>query len=274
MLKSVIVAIVTRCTRHAWTVIIVSTLLTVASGLYAARHFGINTDINTLISQDLPWRQRELAFEKAFPQHLRSILIVVDGPTPELTSEATNALVERLQNNKELFESVAQPGGGPFFRKNGLLFLPVEETEKITGQLTQAEPLISQLATDPSLRGLIEVLQMGLTGVEVEKITLDGMLRPLIATADTVDAVMSNRPVYFSWQELLAGGQGGEANSKRKFIDVQPKLDFTALQPGAASTAAIRGAVADLKLPQEYGARVRLTGPVHASPVFLRQLEI
>src|ERR1043165_452331 len=253
MLKSAIVAIVTRCTHHAWAVIIVASLFAIASGVYAAKHFGINTDINTLISQDLPWRQRELAFEKAFPQHLRSILIVVDGPTPELTSEATNALVERLQNNNELFQSVAQPGGGPFFRKNGLLFLPVEETEKITGQLTQAEPLISPLATEPRLRGLIEVLQVGLTGVELEKITLDGMLRPLTATADTVDAVMANKPVHFSWQELLAGGEGGDANSKRKFIDVQPKLDFTALQPGEAPTRAIRQAVADLKLLHEYG---------------------
>jgi hopanoid biosynthesis associated RND transporter like protein HpnN len=262
MLKSVIVAIVTRCTHYAWTVIIVSALLAIASGVYAAKHFGINTDINTLISPDLPWRQREIAFERAFPQHLRSILIVVDAPTPELATEATSLLVGRLQDNKELFDSIAQPGGGEFFRKNGLLFLPAEETEKIAGQLTQAEPLIAQLATDPSLRGLVEVLQMGLTGVELEKITLDAMLRPLKVTADTVEAVMGNKPVHFSWQELLAGGEGGEANSKRKFIDVQPKLDFTNLQPGEAATQAIRQAVADLKLPQDYGARVRLTGPV------------
>src|SRR4051812_24702635 len=109
MLKSIIVAIVTRCTRHAWPVIIVASLLAIASSVYAAKHFGINTDINTLISQDLPWRQREMAFERAFPQHLRSILIVVDAPTPELATEATSALAERLRNNKELFDSVAQP---------------------------------------------------------------------------------------------------------------------------------------------------------------------
>jgi hopanoid biosynthesis associated RND transporter like protein HpnN len=262
MLKSIIVAIVTRCTHYAWPVIIVSSLLAIASGVYAAKNFGINTDINTLISPDLAWRQREIAFDRAFPQHLRSILVVVDAPTPELATEAASALAERLRNNKESFDSVAQPGGGEFFRKNGLLFLPAEETAKIADQLTQAEPLIAQLATDPSLRGLVEVLQMGLTGVELEKITLDAMLRPLKAAADTVDAVMTRKPVYFSWQELLAGAGGGEANSKRKFIDVQPKLDFTSLQPGHAATAAIRQAVADLRLPQDYGARVRLTGPV------------
>ena len=128
MLKSVIVAIVTRCTRYAWTVIVVSSLIAIGSGIYAAKRFGINTDINTLISHDLPWRQREIAFERSFPQHLRSILIVVDAPTPELATEATSALVGQLRDNKGLFDSVAQPGGGEFFRKNGLLFLPTEET--------------------------------------------------------------------------------------------------------------------------------------------------
>src|SRR3954469_13063699 len=262
MLRHALVTIVTFCTRYAKATIAVAALLGVLSGIYAAKHFAINTDINTLISPDLPWRQREIAFERAFPQHLHSILVVVDAPTPELTSQATTALADRLAQNKDVFKSIAQPGGGEFFRRNGLLFLPVEETEKVAGQLTQAEPLIPQLATDPSLRGLIEVLQMGLTGVELEKITLDGMLRPLTMTADAVDAVMANKPVYFSWQELLAGGEGGEANSKRKFIDVQPKLDFTNLQPGEVATRAIRQAVADLKLSEDYGARVRLTGPV------------
>src|SRR3954454_6563732 len=185
MLRTAIVATVTRCTRHAWAVLAATAVLTVVSAVYAARHFAINTDINTLISQDLSWRQRELAFEKAFPQHLRSILVVVDAPTPELTTQATAALVERLDQNKELFKSVVQPGGGEFFRQNGLLFLPTAETEKIAGQLTQAEPLISQLATDPSLRGLVEALQLGLSGVELEKTTLDAMVRPITAAADT-----------------------------------------------------------------------------------------
>src|SRR5436190_846895 len=262
MLRTAIVATVTRCTRHAWLVIALATLAAVISGIYAARQFAINTDINTLISPDLPWRQREIAFEKAFPQHLRSILVVLDAPTPELATQASAALVGRLSESTSLFKSVVQPGGGEFFRKNGLLFLATAETEKIAGQIAQAEPLNSQLATDPSLRGLIEGLRMGLTGVELEKTTLDAMVRPLSATADTVEAVIADKPVYFSWHELLAGSEGGDNNTKRKFIDIQPELDFTALQPGKRATDAIRQAAADLKLSEDYGARVRLTGPV------------
>ena len=64
MLRHAIVATVTRCTRYAWLVIILSTLAGAVSGVYAFRHFAINTDINTLISAQLPWRQREITFEK------------------------------------------------------------------------------------------------------------------------------------------------------------------------------------------------------------------
>jgi hypothetical protein len=41
-------------------VIVAFVILTALSGLYVVRHFSINTDVNALISADLPWRQREL----------------------------------------------------------------------------------------------------------------------------------------------------------------------------------------------------------------------
>ncbi len=50
--------------------------------------------------------------------------------------------------------------------------------------------------------------------------------------------------------------------TRRKFIDVRPKLDFTALEPGKAATEAIRRAAADLKLHQRIWRAGALTGPV------------
>jgi hopanoid biosynthesis associated RND transporter like protein HpnN len=49
---------------------------------------------------------------------------------------------------------------------------------------------------------------------------------------------------------------------RRAFIEFKPILDFKALEPGKDATDAIRQAARDLNLPGEYGARVRLTGPV------------
>jgi hopanoid biosynthesis associated RND transporter like protein HpnN len=51
-------------------------------------------------------------------------------------------------------------------------------------------------------------------------------------------------------------------SDRRSFIEVKPVLDFNALQPGKDATDAIRQAAKDLNLTSEFGARVRLTGPV------------
>src|SRR5262249_57037463 len=96
-------------------------------GFYAARHFAIDADVNKLISFDLPWRQREKAFEKFFPPKEETILAVIDAPTSELATHATAALVEKLAAQKNLFTSIIDAGGGPFLEKNGLLFLPADE---------------------------------------------------------------------------------------------------------------------------------------------------
>jgi uncharacterized protein len=42
-------------------------------------------------------------------------------------------------------------------------------------------------------------------------------------------------------------------------------LDYTALEPGKAATDAIRAAAAELRLKQQFGAGVRLTGAVPIS---------
>ena len=97
-----------------------------AAGFYTARHFAINTDINTLISANLDWRQRDQQFDQAFDRD-RTILAVVEAPTPELTGAAAAALAEKLKGDKTNFESMQPLGTGEFFEKNGLLFLPVKD---------------------------------------------------------------------------------------------------------------------------------------------------
>ena len=109
------------CAKNAWPVIGLSLLLAVLATWYAATHFSMTTDINQLISPDIPWRQREAIFEKAFPQ-FELIVAVIDAPTPEQADEATAALVGRLEQHKNLFRSIQQPKGGDFFAKNGFLF--------------------------------------------------------------------------------------------------------------------------------------------------------
>jgi uncharacterized protein len=141
VLTSIVVSVVKACTRFAVPTVLIALILAVASGFYTARNFAINTDINTLISPDLDWRKRDNQFGAAFDRE-RTILAVVEAPTPELTSTASAALAKKLAGDSKNFESIQPLGSGEFFEKNGLLFLPAEEVGKLTGQFYSAAPLI------------------------------------------------------------------------------------------------------------------------------------
>src|SRR6185295_16922575 len=178
--------IVKACTRFAPLVLIISLELAVAGSYYAARHFAINTDINTLISADLDWRKRDIQFEQAFDRE-KLILAVVDAPTPELAGSAATALADKLKGDTENFEAVQQLGSGEFFARNGLLFLPTEEVAKTTAQLESAAPLIEIMAGDPSIRGLTGALETGLAGVKRGEVNLDNTARPFTLVAQTIE---------------------------------------------------------------------------------------
>jgi hopanoid biosynthesis associated RND transporter like protein HpnN len=261
MLNRVIARVVGFCTRHAWPIVIVAALLAAASGQYAARHFAINADVAKLISSDLPWRQRELAYESVFTHGTELIVAVVDAPTAELATAASKALVDRLAPEKELFSSVQAAGGSEFFTRNRLLFLPTSQVADATDRLSQASPLISQLASDPSLRGLVQALSLTLTGVQGGEVSLDALTRPLDMASDTVEQALAGKAARFSWYELVSG-KPAQTTETRRIITLKPILDYRALEPGAKATNAIRQAAADLHLASAYGANVRLTGPV------------
>ena len=258
MLKSLIVGIVDFCTQHPWWVIGLAAVLAAGSGVYAGTHFAIRTDTKMLISTDLPWRQREEQFLESFPQ--RQILVVIDAPTPELVEQATSKLAQALATRSDLIHSVRQIQGGNFFARNGLLYLPTDKVARVTDGLTRANALLEILAADPSLRGTLNALSLGITGVHLGELNLDDMTRPVTMAADTAENVLAGRPASFSWR-ALAGGPA-EPTDLRRFIEVEPVLDFMVLEPGRAATDAIAQTASDLKLGADYQARVRQTGRI------------
>jgi hopanoid biosynthesis associated RND transporter like protein HpnN len=261
MLVSVVKKVVGFCSRYAWPVIVLATIITAGSGYYTAKHFAITTDINKLMASDIDWRVREKAYERDFPGSFGSILVVVDAPTPELATEASVKLARQLSGKPDLFHVVRQLDGDPFFAKNGLLFQPESDLARMSQGLGRGAPVIGALASDQSLRGLTRALSFGLLGVQQGQAKLEDLERAMTMSADTVDHVLAGQPASFSWRVLLTG-QRPQSNELRHFIEVQPVLDFSALQPGQAATDAIRKAASDLKLSTDYQARVRLTGPV------------
>ena len=261
MLQKAIVSTVDYCTRYATQIVGIAALLGLITAISAAGHFAIDADVNKLISKDLPWRQREVAFQKFFPPKEETILAVIDAPTSELATQVTTGLIRKLSDQKDLFRSIIEAGGGPFFQKNGLLFLPAEEVVATTKKLGDAKPLIQALAQDPNLRGLTTTLNYGLIGARMKHYTLDDLAGTLNMVSDTLDAAIADHPASFSWRAML-NGRPPSPGERRRFIEIRPALDYSALMPGKAATDAIREAAADLNKSAQYGATLRLTGPV------------
>ena len=261
---SIVERIVAACTRAPVLVVLIGLALGAASGWYTAGHFNMDTDSTKLISPKVDWRQREIHFDSLFPQQVNLIAVVVDGATPELAEAGTQALTDALAKQTKLFSVVRRPDGGDFFNKNGLLFLPYDEVKANTQQMIQAAPFLGPMAADPSLRGIMSSLQAALTGVSHGDAKLADIDRPMRAFGAVLNRVANGEKTWLSWRSMVTGAPSA-ARETRRFIEVQPKLDFGALEPGAGATDAIRAAARSLNLTPENGVRVRLTGPVPLS---------
>src|SRR5579871_5124525 len=259
MLSRAIVRIVDFCARHAWSMIAIGVVLMLGTAAFDVTRFSINTDVESLISQNLPWHERQAQLNRDFPQ--RGISVVVSAPTAENAELATDQLAKALENDTGLFRSVGQPDSGDFFERNGLMFGSVSDVKKTVEGLGNARPLLSQLAADPSLRGIMKTLSFAADQVPQGRIKLEQLAWPLSLANQTLNDVLSGKSAFFSWQELLEGHTLSQSE-RRHFIQAAPKLNFKALQPGREAATAIHRAAADLGLADKDGASVNLTGQV------------
>jgi hopanoid biosynthesis associated RND transporter like protein HpnN len=242
-------------------VLLLAVVLTAAALLYTAQHFALNANTTDLISTKLKWRQQELAFEAAFPQFNNLTMVVVDGATPELADGAARRLAASLQERPKLFHTVRRPDGGPFFERNGLLLLPLDEVAATTTGLVRAQPLLAPIAADPSLRGVLTAISNMLEGIKRGQGTLRDIEPAMTTLAETFEKAVAGQPAFFSWRTLIAWAPV-KPRDTRHIVLVQPVLDYAALEPGLAASEAIRGTARSLGLDPAHGVTVRLTGPV------------
>lgn len=262
MLTDIIVRTVNFSRRYAIAVVVAALIAATGFGLYVADNFKINTDINQLISGDFEWRRHEKALEKAFPQKTDITLIVIDGDTPDAAENAAAQLAEKLSTLPDKFSFVERPDAIPFFRKNGLLFLPKDEVSDNISKMVDAQPLLGALSSDPSLRGFFGTIGLMLQGLQAGQVSYDKLDQPLDTIADTVNAALAGQDKPLAWQSMAGGNKKPSLHEVRKFIIAKPVLNYSELQPGQASSDAVRDLVKTLQFTPDHGVHVRLTGSV------------
>jgi uncharacterized protein len=259
-----ITRLVELSSRHAWPVILGFLLIAGLSAGYFKGHFVITSDSNKLMSSSLPWRQQEVMLDRAFPQRIDRIVAVIDATTPEAADNAADALVNELSSRPDVIRTISRVDGGEFFERNGILFRSLGEVQRDTADLISAQPFLGTLAADPTLRGVFHTLSQSLEGVRLGKAKLDQLKPAFAAIADALEAQANGKTAAFSWRMLISG-RAPKPSELRHFVNIQPVLDFSDLQPGAKATAVIRDAASRLGLTPDKDVKVRLTGSVALS---------
>ncbi len=255
-----LIGLVETSRRLSWYVVLLFCVLTGLAGYYAGTHFRMNTDVNTLLAADLPWRQQEKALEAAFPQRNDLLVVVVDGKTASAAENAASKLFAAMQTRPDLFHTLQRPDALPFFRQNGLLYLEQQELADLIDQLMQAQPLLGTLAADQSLRGLFRTFGMMLTGVEHKAISEDQYVPTFREVTTIITALQAGEVATMDWGKLMT--TGSDSRALRRFILAQPVLDYAALSPGAAATEAVRAMANSTGLNADKDVTIRLTGSV------------
>ncbi len=257
--------------RFATGVVVLGVVITSVVGWYAFENASINTDTSDMLSPDLPFRRNAHALSEAFPQFSDNILIVIDGDVADAADDAASALVARLTQAPELFGSVYDLAGEPFFLRHALLYLEQDELAKLSDRLAQAQPFLGTLSKDLSLRGLFRLIELAVEDAERSAPPVD-LADTLQAIAEVMEAQLAGRHGLLSWQ-LLLSGDGDQPSPYRRLILIQPGLDYGSLQPASAAIAALRSIAAELHLDGADGVRMRLTGSAALAQEELKSVE-
>jgi hopanoid biosynthesis associated RND transporter like protein HpnN len=241
-----------------WLVVLTSMLLAAVSLAYSIATLRLDTDTTDMIAADVPFRQHDMAFWRAFPDFTNPIVAVIEGEVPERVQIAAADLADALRADHTHFSAVDYPAGLPFLAAHGLLYLETEELAELTDRLAKAQPLLAALAEDPNLRGLGTFARL-VVEQQPDGTALPPELDRLFGDmAAVVEAQLEDEPAELSWRNLLENGAVRAVH--RQLVLAQPRLDYASLAPASEAIAALRAAAARLDIDPQHGLQLHLTG--------------
>ena len=240
-------------------IIIFSSLaITLFLGFYSAGHLGVITDTAVMLSEKLGYLKVYRHFKKEFPHSYNQIVILIEAITPDLAIDARDKLATELKKHKKLFPWIYVPGGDEFFKKNGLLFLSVDELETLLDNLSKAQPIIARLIDDTTLNTFFSTLTLAIKerqkGIEFDIFSVFSELN------NTFYHLNKNSFYQMSWMRLMSGKK--DELSNRSLIIVQPDVSYSTVLPGKEAILAIKNIAKGLGLMPEKGVTVMLTGDI------------
>lgn len=263
--------IVDLSVRRAPFVVAFAIFLTCIAVVHLASNLKINTDNEDMLSSELAFRQNSIEMDQAFPQLDDTLLIVLEAVDPDLADEKTDELVAALRDQPEIFEEIFAPESDAFFRRNGLLYLELDELDRLYVRLAAAQPFLGTLWQEPNLQGLADITGLMSEASDLEASSLAEAARVFNAMARVIEGADEEGANRLVWSSLLFGREAS-GDIERRLVSVKPKLNYGSLQPAERATDTIYSTAQALDFSSD-NIGIRLTGGAVLQDEELRSVE-
>ena len=241
-------------------------LLSVLSVLYTKEKMEFLTGRDDLMPRNAPFQVDYRAYRQEFGDQ-EEVVVVIEGDDAAKVAQCGDALYERLGREKGVFRELFYPGGLPYFRKNGLLFMPLEDITNLRSTLTMAAPVLKDLAAAPS----VQTLFTSLTG-QIDGYLANGnseslkSLTFMLSTLDKGFKSFDGKTSGLTMDSFLKGGGDGKPSmlenaGKQQVITILPVKEQDSFVPAEKAITTTRSIVREILAKPEFkGVSAGLTG--------------
>ena len=256
----VLTRIVRQCGRSASLVLVLAGLLTALSLFVTITRFRIDTNMTDLLARHLPYHELDQEYHHDFPGVHETIVLVVHATQAGTLQKATHTLKVWLHRHSALYHDLYQPGGGSFFRRNGLLYLSSPRLRKLLDRIDRAEPVMAHLALDPTTSGFFSMLSGSFRHPRTLAPLASQYAHLLGLVTQTVQTTLRRQTRSLPWSHLLSGRGVHDTAGHSAILIVKPKAMPGALRPYETAIGRLQQEISRLESRTRPPLHVGLTG--------------
>ena len=236
---------------HAWLVLILLAVATMALSWVAVDRFQMSSNLKELIRQETTWRADFDRFQDAFPDYVKTAVVVVSGTAFKQVEDTARRIEAEVRNRPDRFRAVYAGENHPFFRDHAFLYLDEDELDDMADRLAEAQPWLTGVAEDPSLRSVLELVADAVendppSGFDTVADWLETSARAVVAGAD---------PTVYWTNEFF-----GNDETEYRLILLKSALSIPETAANAEVVRELREILAEIDPPPEVS--VGITGEV------------
>ena len=256
----------TFISRYPRLILMLALLFSFISVIYTIKNMKFLTGRDDLMPRNAPFQVDYRAYRAEFGDQ-EEIVAVIESDDAAKSTRAADTLYAALCKKKDVFREVFYPGGLPFFRTNGLLFMPLDDIRDLRHTLMMAAPVLKDLAAAPSVQTLFTSLTSQIDGyLKSGDPAALASLTFMLTTLDKGFKAFDGKSSGLSMDSFLKGGGNGKPSmlenaGKQQVITLLPVKEEGSFVASEKSIKAARVTLDEiLKKPEFKGIRGGLTG--------------